>query len=522
MPAPTIVPSIHSFLSQAAKLQSGSWKGGCIPVFARLSADYETPLSAYQKIQDGSYSFLLESAESSGDGGRYSIIGSRPLAVLEAFGKKLTWKPRTGNVRSWEAKQDVLHEVESILKKYQSSAVESDSETLPPFTGGAVGYLGFDCVSQFEPSVGTSPPDQLGLPDAVWMIASEIVVFDHLSKQIYVIVNAVIEEDSDLEAVYAEACTRLKSQVARLDAALPFRHFDTLAKGSPLTPESNTTQQQYQDMVQTSKEYIGSGDIFQVVPSQRFAVPFSGSPTDLHRALRQVNPSPYMFCIEFGDSQNEGFALVGSSPEVHVRLTQGKIEIRPIAGTRHRGKNVDDDNALEQELLADPKERAEHVMLVDLARNDVGQIAQSGSVVVDDFMIVERYSHVMHIVSNVSGQIAEDKTACDVLRATFPAGTVSGSPKVRALQIINELEVEKRGPYAGAVGWIGFDGELDSCIALRTAIVKNGNVYIQAGAGVVADSDPQAEWQETVNKASGMVCAVAQAEEIAQAKQQLR
>jgi anthranilate synthase component 1 len=331
-----------------------------------------------------------------------------------------------------------------------------------------------------------------------------LVVFDQKLRRVQVIANAFPGEFDDPEQAYIAARERVAALVEMLNRPLHVPALNGLAEIAEPEAESNTTRAEYEDMVRRGKEYIAAGDIFQFVPSQRFATPFKRSPVDLYRALRHVNPSPYMFILELGD-----FSLVGSSPEVHVRSVGGRIDIRPIAGTRWRGKTPEEDDALAEDLLNDPKERAEHLMLVDLARNDVGRIARHGSVSVDDFMIVERYSHVMHIVSNVRGELAPGHSAYDVLRATFPAGTVSGAPKIRAMQIINELEKSKRGAYAGAVGYFGFDGAHDSCITLRTCLLKNGTAYVQAGAGVVADSDPAYEFNETVNKAKGMLRAVA-------------
>ena len=329
------------------------------------------------------------------------------------------------------------------------------------------------------------------------------MLFDHKLRRLLVVANAMLEDHDTVEEAYLEAVGRVSSLIEMLDRPLDVPALDGLQETVLPDPVSNTTQEQFEAMVHKAKDYIAAGDIFQVVPSQRFETDFEGAPIDLYRALRHVNPSPYMFILELGD-----FALVGSSPEVHVRCIEGNIDIRPIAGTRWRGKTVEEDDALAADLLADEKERAEHVMLVDLARNDVGRIAAHATVEVDDFMIVERYSHVMHIVSNVTGKLSPEYSSYDVLRATFPAGTVSGAPKIRAMQIINELERNKRNAYAGAVGYFGWDGAHDSCIALRTCLLKEGKVYVQAGAGVVADSDPTYEYNETVNKAMGMLRAI--------------
>ena len=341
----------------------------------------------------------------------------------------------------------------------------------------------------------------------VFLITDTLVIFDHRFRKLQVVANVFTGDHDSDEAALAAAREKIDAVVARLAAPMTFAPFSLMADPPDIPPAGNTTREEFEEMVVKGKEYILAGDIFQFVPSQRFEADYGGAPIDLYRALRHVNPSPYMFCLQFGDE----FALVGSSPEVHVRAIGGKIEIRPIAGTRWRGKTPEEDAALAEELLADPKERAEHVMLVDLARNDVGRVAEYRTVEVTEFMTIERYSHVMHIVSDVAGRLSAGHTAYDVMRATFPAGTVSGSPKVRAMQIINELEKAKRCAYAGAVGYFGFDGNHDSCIALRTVVLKDGKAHVQAGAGVVADSVPANEYDETVNKARGMLRAIARA-----------
>ena len=380
-------------------------RGNTIPIYTELIADAESPVSAFQKIDEGGYSFLFESVEKSDQAGRYSFVGAQPRLTFESRGRTIRIV-EDGVAREFETARDPLHELEALMRRF--TFVPSPALEDSRFAGGAVGYLGYDMVRFFEPTIAAPPPDQLGLPESFFFLAETV---------------------------------------------------DALT---------------------------------------------------LYRALRFVNPSPYMFCMKFAGQ----FALVGSSPEVHVRAINGRIDIRPIAGTRRRGANAAEDDANAAELLADPKERAEHLMLVDLARNDVGRAAEYGSVQVSDFMTVEKYSHVMHIVSNVHGTLRPDRTAYDVMRATFPAGTVSGSPKVRAMQIINQLEKSKRGVYAGAVGYFGFDGHSDSCIALRTVVLKDGKAFVQAGAGIVADSSPESEHQECVNKAMGMMAAIARAKGI--------
>jgi anthranilate synthase component 1 len=479
-----------------------------VPVVAELTADYETPLSAFQKIHDGRCAFLLESAELTQHSGRYSLLGSSPRIIFTARGKDIEIEER-GQKRHFTTQVDPLSELEALMKPFRPH----DSPALPVFHGGAVGYLAYDMVRFFEPTLPPPPKDELGLPDMVFMITDTVLVFDHRTRRLSIIANVHTDEHADLKKAYEWAKTQIGDVMNKLErplASKPLQAFAPLSHEQLPAPSGNTTREEYEDMVRKMKEYIAAGDIFQGVPSQRFETAYSGSTIDLFRALRHVNPSPYMFCLDFP----QGFALVGSSPEVHVKCMDGRIDIRPIAGTRWRGKTQAEDDALAQDLLHDPKERAEHIMLVDLARNDVGRVAEYGSVHVSDLMVIERYSHVMHIVSNVDGRLRSDKSAYDVMRATFPAGTVSGSPKVRAMEIINECEKSKRCAYAGAVGYFGFDGNLDSCIALRTCVVKDGKAYVQAGAGVVADSDPAYEYRETINKATGMLRAIEWAKQL--------
>ena len=492
-----VEPSLEAFTTF-------SRQGNVVPVFTQLAADFETPLSAYLKLRDSKNSFLLESAEATDKGGRWSIVGSDPKRIFSAQGKDITITE--GNkTRTLTAPDDVLAALEREMAPFKPV----ENPALPPFSGGMVGYLSYDAVRQFEPTLGDSPPDTLGIPDALFMLADTLLVFDHRLRRVQIIANAFIEEHASPEEAYLAAIGRIHSLVEILNRPLHVPALNGLAQITEHPADSNTTQAEYEQMVRDGKEFIKAGDIFQFVPSQRFTVPFDQSPVDLYRALRHVNPSPYMFVLEMDD-----FALVGSSPEVHVRSVQGRIDIRPIAGTRWRGKTPEEDDALADELLADPKERAEHLMLVDLARNDVGRIAKHGKVMVDDFMIIERYSHVMHIVSNVHGELDPAHSAYDVLRATFPAGTVSGAPKIRAMQIINSLEKNKRCAYAGAVGYFGFDGSHDSCITLRTCLLKDGQAHVQAGAGVVADSDPTYEYNETVTKSKALLRAIALAKTI--------
>jgi len=495
MPQLHLQPDFDSFQTLAKK-------GNLVPVVVELTADYETPLSAFQKIHDGRCGFLLESAELTQHSGRYSLLGSAPRIIFTARGREIEIEER-GQKRSFTTTTDPLTELQQLMKPFHPH----DAPPLSVFHGGAVGYLSYDMVRFFEPTLPPPPKDELGLPDMVFMITDTVLVFDHRTRRLSIIANVHTDEHATLEAAYDWAREQILAVMAKLEqplAAKPLQAFTPVSHEQMPAPTGNTTREEYEAMVVKMKEYIGAGDIFQGVPSQRFETSYTGSPLDLFRALRHVNPSPYMFCLQFP----QGFALVGSSPEVHVKCMDGRIDIRPIAGTRWRGKTAAEDEALADELLNDAKERAEHIMLVDLARNDVGRVAEYGSVRVSDLMIIERYSHVMHIVSNVDGRLRPDATAYDVMRATFPAGTVSGSPKVRAMEIINECEKSKRCAYAGAVGYFGFDGNLDSCIALRTCVVKDGKAYVQTGAGVVADSDPAYEYRETIIKATGMLRAI--------------
>jgi len=475
-----------------------------VSVWCELVADVETPIAAFRKLGDEPPSFLLESAEHSDHVGRYSFLGVGNHWTLTAHGKTVTFADENGS-STYEAEGDPLRELEKLMAKYRIAPQAG----VPLFRGGAIGYLAYDAVRWFEPVIPPPPKDELGVPDLFFMLTDVVVAFDHRRRRMIVLTNAMLD-GADPRAAYEQAERRIEEMVERLGQAVMFDPIPTAPSATPDDMRSNTKREQFHAIVEKAQEYIRAGDIFQMVPSQRFETPYDGDALDLYRSLRFVNPSPYMFCLRVSDS----FSLVGSSPEVHVRVQDGLVEIRPIAGTRRRGESEAEDLALEQDLLGDPKERAEHLMLVDLARNDVGRIAEFGSVKVTDFMTIERYSHVMHIVSHVSGKLAGNHSPFDVMRATFPAGTVSGSPKVRAMQIINELEQSKRCVYAGAVGYFGFDGNLDSCIALRTIVLKDKVAYVQAGGGVVADSTPEGEYQESVNKAMAASRAIAKAIEI--------
>lgn len=466
-----------------------------IPVSLEVLADLETPISAYRKLAEGPYSFFFESVQGGEKWGRYSIIGLPCKTVLKVFGHKVEiWD--AGELAEDLQVDDPLAFVESFQQRYRTAP----RAELPVFHGGVVGYFGYDTVRYVEPRLADSAPeDVLGNPDILLMVADEVLVFDNLAGTIRLIVNA----DPGQEGALDKAQARLQELVARLPQQMPPLPNVSL-EGSDCTQleqqaESYFTQPMYEQAVDKVKEYVLAGDVMQVVPSQRMSIPFTAPPLNLYRALRNLNPSPYMFFLDLDD-----FQIVGSSPEVLARLEKGMVTVRPIAGTRRRGYTEEEDNALEAELLADPKEIAEHLMLIDLGRNDVGRIANIGSVELTDKMVVERYSHVMHIVSNVTGELKLGKSAIDVLRATLPAGTLSGAPKIRAMEIIDELEPVKRGVYGGAVGYISWAGDMDTAIAIRTAVIKDGKLHVQAGGGVVADSVPKLEWKETHNKARAM------------------
>jgi len=485
-------PSLSVFTELAGE-------AGLIPVHREIIADLDTPLTIFAKLaEDESHSFLFESLEGGEKWGRYSFVGFDPLVIFESHGETVTTTRAAITARTTGNPLDLLKE---LLSSYQVSA---QSEYLPRFFGGAVGFLGYDMVRFMEKLPEVNPP-MAGFPDSSFMIPRMVLIYDNL-KQVLTIVNCVaVDRDRSLDEQYAEAVGRIEGVVARLREYLP--HTPAVNEGVEHHFTANMSEPAFRAMVAKAKEYILAGDIIQVVLSQRFHTETDLAPFQLYRALRHINPSPYLFYLKQGD-----LVHIGSSPEILVRLEQGEIELRPIAGTRRRGKNSVEDLALERELLADPKERAEHLMLVDLGRNDVGRVAVHGQVETRDLMVIERYSHVMHIVSGVHGRLAPGLDQFDVLRACFPAGTVSGAPKIRAMEIIEELEPERRGPYAGAVGYFGFSGNMDFCITIRTFIVRGRDLWIQAGAGIVADSDPQTEYEETINKSMGLRRAVAMAE----------
>ena len=466
-----------------------------IPVSREALADLETPLSAYRKLAEGPYSYFFESVQGGEKWGRYSIIGLPCRTLLKVFGYRVeVWVD--GVLSETNEVADPLAFAEAFQQRYRT-APRSD---LPIFHGGLVGYFGYDTVRYVEPRLRAGmPPDALGTPDILLMVSEEVLVFDNLSGTIRLIVNA----DPQVDHALQKAQERLSALVARLrDPMRPLPDVVLAAADSAALEqqaESDFTQAAYEGSVEKVKEYVLAGDVMQVVPSQRMSIPFTAPPLNLYRALRTLNPSPYMYYLDMED-----FHIVGSSPEILARQEKGMVTVRPIAGTRRRGHTEDEDDALEEELLADPKEIAEHLMLIDLGRNDVGRIAETGSVELTDKMVVERYSHVMHIVSNVRAKLKSGKSAFDVLRATLPAGTLSGAPKIRAMEIIDELEPVKRGVYGGAVGYISWAGDMDTAIAIRTAVIKDGKLYVQAGGGVVADSIPVMEWKETHDKARAM------------------
>ncbi len=470
-----------------------------IPLMCEVLADLDTPLSTYLKLANGPYSYLFESVHGGEKWGRYSIIGLPCQKVIKVFGQEIQqW------VNKQQIESSIVDDPLAWIEDFYDSFKISEIEGLPRFNGGLVGYFGYDTIRYIEPRLASCPnPDELHTADILLMVSDEVVVFDNLSGKLHVIVHVDPAQDN----AYSKGQVRLNELVALLDKPI-HRH---VAPRSFKVDEddfiSGFTQQGYEDAVRRIKQYIVEGDVMQVVISQRLSIPFHAPPLNLYRALRSLNPSPYMYYLDLDD-----FQIVGSSPEILVRLEEGRVTVRPIAGTRPRGETEREDKALEEDLLADPKELAEHLMLIDLGRNDAGRIAEIGSVELTEKMTIERYSHVMHIVSNVIGKLKKGMTAIDVLRATFPAGTVSGAPKIRAMQIIDELEPVKRGVYSGAVGYLGWGGTMDTAIAIRTAVIKDGQLHIQAGAGIVHDSVPSNEWDETMNKGRAVFRAVAMAE----------
>jgi anthranilate synthase component 1 len=478
-------------------------------VWTTLVADLETPVSTFLKIGDGkALSFLLESVEGGAVRGRYSVIGLEPDLVWRANGERaeINRRARYDDAAFEPCSEPPLAALRQLLAESRIDLPEA----LPPMAAGVFGYLGYDTVRLME-KLPSPNPDPLGIPDAVLVRPTLIVVFDAVKDTIIIVTPVRPDPAVDAKTAFARATDRLTGIVESLDRSLDK---SAAVDAGPIAaaPQSNTTPDEYRAMTLRAKEYIRAGDVFQVVLSQRFESPFALPPFALYRALRRVNPAPFLYFLDFGS-----YAVAGSSPEILVRARGGRVTIRPIAGTRPRGATPHEDKALEDELLGDPKERAEHLMLLDLGRNDVGRVARIGSVEVTDQFFIERYSQVMHIVSNVEGDLAEGRDALDALAAGFPAGTVSGAPKIRAMQIIDELEREKRGLYAGCVGYFSAAGEMDTCIVLRTALVKDGRMYVQAGAGIVADSDPASEQQECINKAKALFRAAEEARRFASA-----
>ncbi len=506
-----IFPNFEQFSQLAAQ-------GNFVPLYQELLADLETPVSAWYKVCAGQpYNFLLESVEGGEKLGRYSFLGCDPVWVLEARGETTKQIHRDGSVSEFTGNPF------QILTSCLASIQPVKLPQLPPGIGGLFGVWGYELIRWIEPRVPVNAPTDEDLPDGVWMQVDNLIVFDQVKRKVWAIAYADLRHDDNLEQAYQSASDRVNKLILKLQLPLPIEAKTLEWKGtdpanvkdntSGVVYCSNTDKQQFGDNVAKAKEYIRAGDIFQVVLSQKLSTVYRGHPFNLYRSLRLINPSPYMGYYQFGDWQ-----LIGSSPEVMVKAearADGKIEatLRPIAGTRPRGKTPQEDEAYARDLLADPKEIAEHVMLVDLGRNDLGRVCVKGSVVVDELMVIERYSHVMHIVSNVTGELEPHKTAWDLLKACFPAGTVSGAPKIRAMEIIHELEPERRGPYSGVYGYYDFEGQLNSAITIRTMIVRPYKenqcmVSVQAGAGLVADSVPETEYQETLNKARGLLEAI--------------
>ena len=487
-------PSEREFLNLAKK-------GNLIPVYREFIADMETPVSAFNKIDRGKFGYLLESVEGGEHIARYSFLGSNPSIIFKAKGRHITLIDR-GRLREYDVKGNPLDELSRILGEYKVVEIPG----LPRFCGGAVGYVSYDSIRYME-KIPCKNHDDLNLPDLYFVITDTILIFDHINHTIKVVYNVDVGDDP--EDAYKQAQKKIASLVNQIIQPYSLAAVERIVPDEEPEIHSNFSKDEFEKAVEKSKEYIRAGDIFQVVLSQRFEVETHTEPFNIYRALRSINPSPYMYYLKFGD-----LAIVGSSPEILVRYEDGIAEVRPIAGTRPRGSTLKEDEALEKELLADPKERAEHIMLVDLGRNDLGRVCDYGTVQVqeNELMFIERYSHVMHIVSNVAGKIRKENTAFDVFKAAFPAGTVSGAPKIRAMEIIDELEKTCRGPYAGSVGYFSFSGNLDMAITIRTIVINKGKCYVQAGAGIVADSVPETEYQETKNKARGMIKAISLAE----------
>jgi anthranilate synthase component 1 len=477
-------------------------QGNLIPVYQELLMDLETPLSFFKRIERDRYAFLLESVEGSERWARYSFLGTRPHRIFKARGSQVELV-ENGKKESWHSDAP-LRSLEELLADCRPVPVAG----VPPFFGGALGYVAYDAVAQLH-EIANDKSEPLRMPEIFFIFVQTLVAFDNLKHTIKIIDNVRLDGKTSLRQAYDQAAARIGRLIASLKKkprGIEPRDLSLATRGRKF--KSNLSRRDFHDAVVRAKEYIRAGDIIQAVLCQRLETETNTDPFEIYRALRFINPSPYMFYLELEDLR-----VIGSSPETMVRLTDGTVELRPIAGTRRRGATPEEERQLEADLLADPKERAEHIMLVDLGRNDVGRVAQVGSVEVNELMAIERYSHVIHIVSNVRGKLAPGKTAFDLFVSAFPAGTVSGAPKIRAMQIISELEPEKRSLYAGAIGYFGYNGNLDTCIVIRTIVMKGKKVFINAGAGIVADSDPEAEYQETLNKARAMLKAVELAEQ---------
>jgi anthranilate synthase component 1 len=472
--------------------------GNLVPVYREIMADMDTPVTAFKKLDDGKFSYLLESIEGGEKWGRYSFLGSSPSVIIRSKGSMV--EIIKDGVSTRRVAENPLTCIREFLAQF--SPVEVDG--LPRFFGGAVGYLGYDMIRHFE-SLPTDKPALLDAFDSFFLITDTIVIFDNMRQKIKVVSNVHVTGDTVPEEAYTRAVEKIEAIIKQIRSPLPPQQIS--CSGKSVEFRSNISRETFEASVEKAKEYVRSGDIIQVVLSQRFSGELSADPLDIYRVLRTLNPSPYMFFLRLEDT-----VIAGASPEVMVRKEGSHVELRPIAGTRPRGDTPNADALLAEELLADPKERAEHVMLVDLGRNDLGRVCTIGSVNVTELMVVERYSHVMHIVSNVQGELCRDLDAFDLVRATFPAGTLSGAPKIRAMQIIDELEPARREIYGGAVGYFSFSGNMDLAIAIRTLVIKDGKVHLQAGAGIVADSDPATEWQETVNKGMAVMRAIETAE----------
>ncbi|HET7558399.1 MAG TPA: anthranilate synthase component I [Limnochordia bacterium] len=478
--------------------------GRLVPVYREVFADTDTPVSALHKLGDAPLAYLLESVEGGEQIGRYSMLGASAAARFHCSGREVTITE--GETVRRVLTDDPLAELRALLAAYRPVEIPG----LPRFYGGAIGYFGYDMVRFFE-RLPDRHEDAIGLPDAQFLITDDVVIFDHVRRKLLVV--ACVRTTGDPERDYDQAEARIEAILAKLRAPAVARPLEDVSEEAEPAVRftSNHSRESFHRMVEQGKAYIAAGDIFQVVLSQRLATPITSDPFDVYRVLRTLNPSPYMYYLRFADETT----VVGSSPEIMVRLEDGTAHLRPIAGTRPRGRDAVEDARLAAELLTDAKERAEHIMLVDLGRNDLGRVCEYGSVAVDELMVIERYSHVMHIVSNVVGRLREGLDAFDLLRATFPAGTVSGAPKIRAMEIIDELEPTRRGLYAGVIGYFGFSGNMDTCIAIRTMVIKDGVAYVQAGGGVVADSQPEGEYQESLNKARALVRAIELTEQVA-------